>query len=414
MLVFGLLALAIWLGVRYGTTLGPVYFHVDDSGPGDDGVEDTPSLPERDTCPNTTVQCDGTMDCVLGTDESVCVRLGSNNRLEVKTALDGRFLPMCYSNWDKNYSDQTCAQLGFTSSYETKVLSGYTSKGLTMTARDPEGYIQGLSNVSSSCPDQQTVSLQCIECGRQKSTSRIIGGQPSTIGEWPWQASMHFKGSHVCGGVLISEYFVLTAAHCMPSEDESSLIESNWKVFVGVVSLNSLSAPHNVRRIILNENYNVETNDLDIALLRLERPIVFTDTNQPACLPTYNQQWSHGTECFTSGFGTTDAGSNEVSTTLMDVSVDIISREECNSPSSYRGSVTQNMLCAGHVNGGRDSCQGDSGGPLVCETNGVWTLAGITSWGAGCGEINKPGVYTRVTSVLPWIYSKMMQEMKQS
>lgn len=410
--MFGLLALAIWLGVRYGTSLGPIYFHIDDNRPDDNVNEDSAPLPERDTCSNTTVQCDGIKDCVLGTDESICVRFGSNNRVEVRTALDGRFLPMCYSNWDQSYSDQTCAQLGFTSSYETKVLSGYTSKGLTMTKRDPSGYIQGLSNISSSCPDQQTVSLQCIECGRQKSTSRIIGGQPSRLGEWPWQASLHFKGSHVCGAVLISKFFLMSAAHCMPSDDETSLIASNWKVYLGVVSLTTLPLPHKVKRIILNENYNTETNDLDIALLRLETPIVFTDNNRPACLPTYNHYWSHGTECFTSGFGTTDSGSNDVSTTLMDVSVQIIDSEVCNSPRSYRGSVTRNMLCAGHLDGGRDSCQGDSGGPLVCQRDGVWTLAGITSWGAGCGERNKPGVYTKVTSVLPWVYSKMMQEMK--
>lgn len=410
LLVLGLLALAIWLGVQFGTRIGPIFNPTEDNAP-DDNNEPPAPIPEHDTCPNTTVQCDGIKDCVLGTDESICVRLGTNNRLEVRTAEDGRFLPMCYSNWDQSYSDQTCGQLGFKSSYETTVLSGYTSKGLTMTKRDPKAYIQRLTSASPSCPDHQTVSLQCIECGRQKSTSRIIGGQPSKLGEWPWQVSLFYKGSHVCGGVLISKYFVLSAAHCMPSDDELSLVASNWKVYAGVVSLNNLPAPLKVKRIILNENYDSRTNDQDIALLTLETPMEFNDNNRPACLPTYNQQWSHGTQCFTSGFGTTNADSSDVSATLMDVNVDIIDTEVCNSPSSYRGSVTKNMLCAGHLDGGRDSCQGDSGGPLVCEKNGVWTLAGITSWGAGCGEKNKPGVYTKVTSVLPWIYSKMMQEM---
>uniref|UniRef100_A0A3B4A3L7 trypsin n=1 Tax=Periophthalmus magnuspinnatus TaxID=409849 RepID=A0A3B4A3L7_9GOBI len=93
---------------------------------------------------------------------------------------------------------------------------------------------------------------------------------------------------------------------------------------------------------------------------------------------------------------------------LRDVRVMIIDTEVCNSPRGYGGSVTKNMLCAGHLKGGKDSCQGDSGGPLVCENNGIWTLAGITSWGSGCGEMNTPGVYTRVTSVLPWISSTMM------
>lgn len=408
--MLGLLALAIWLGVRYGTRLTSAYYSANEN-PGYVEYEDTPSLPEHDSCPNTTIQCDGVRDCLYGTDESICVRFGTDNSVEIRTAEDGRFLPLCYSNWNRRYADQTCAQLGFTSSYDSKPLSGQTSKGVTLTSHRNSTYIQGLSSVSSSCPGEQTVSLQCIECGQQASTSRIIGGKVSKSGEWPWQMTLHFKGSHVCGGVLISNNFVLTAAHCFPSTDGASLVASNWKVYGGVVSLVALPRPYQVKRIIINENYDSRTNDQDITLLKLATTVDFTDKVQPACLPTYNQQWSHGTECFTSGFGTTDESSSDVSNSLMDVSVNIIDTSVCNSRYSYSGSVTKNMLCAGNLDGGKDSCQGDSGGPLVCENNGIWTLAGITSWGSGCGEVNKPGVYTKVTSVLPWVYSKMMQEM---
>ncbi|XP_070826706.1 transmembrane protease serine 13a [Chaetodon trifascialis] len=404
LLVLGLLALAIWLGVRYGTGVSTVpIFHGDD----DETIQDRPAI-EVDTCPNSTVQCNGIRDCQLGTDETNCVRFGRDGSLQVKTSQDGRFLPVCYKGWDQSFADQTCAQLGFRQSYFTKALQSQGSIGLTVTSRSSLP-IQGLVKVSSSCPDQETVSLQCMDCGRQQSTSRIIGGSKAVVGQWPWQLSLHFRGSHVCGGVLISPDFVLTAAHCFPRSNSAPSAD-DWRVYSGVVSLERLPQPYLVKTILLNENYNSRTNDQDVALLKLTSPVVFDDKVQPACLPTNDQQFPQGTKCWTSGFGTTEEGSDIVSKDLMEVTVDIIGREVCNSPRVYGGSVTNNMLCAGHLDGGKDSCQGDSGGPLVCQGESRWYLVGITSWGAGCGKRNKPGVYTKVSSVLPWIYGKMQQE----
>nr|XP_046245101.1 transmembrane protease serine 13a isoform X2 [Scatophagus argus] len=405
LLLLILLALAIWLGVRYGTRLATVAILYDDD---DDHVDEIHSVTRYDTCPNNTVQCDAIRDCQLGTDETNCVRFGTDRSLQVKTSQDGRFLPVCYKGWDESYADQICRQLGFRGSYVTKAIQSQESIALTVTSRSIKP-IQGLVEVSSSCPDQEKVSLQCIDCGRQQSTSRIIGGSVAKEGQWPWQLSLHYKGSHVCGGVLISPDFVLTAAHCFPRSNPSSLSARNWKVYSGVVSLNRLPQPYLVEKIILNENYNTQTNDQDIAMLKLTSPVVFNDVVQPACLPTFNQRFPEGTKCWTSGFGTTVAGTGTVSSDLMEVTVDIIGKEVCNSPSVYQGAVTNNMICAGDLNGGKDSCQGDSGGPLVCQGENRWYLVGITSWGSGCGERNKPGVYSKVSSLLPWIYSSMQE-----
>ncbi|KAJ8256526.1 hypothetical protein COCON_G00186780 [Conger conger] len=415
-----LLGVAIWLGVHYSSRIllgygsgGLVDFDggaADEDGDGNGGGGNRPGPAMQDSCPNDTVLCDMTRDCEMGSDETVCVRFGREAGLMVKTAQDGRFLPVCSEGWSQEYADNTCAQMGFRKSYKTGSIDSQPLTALTVTARGSRP-IHGLVNVSSSCPGEKTVSLACVDCGNQQSTARIIGGMAAQGGDWPWQASLHYLGAHVCGGSLVAPDFVVTAAHCFPRSSPSGSDASIWKVYLGNFTQDNLPTPYYVESIILNENYDSKTNDQDIALLKLTEPVAFSSTIQPVCLPAFNQRFSIRDKCWTTGYGRTEERVEEGSRTLMEVKVDLIDTGVCNSSRVYDGNLSKNMLCAGNLEeGGRDSCQGDSGGPLVCEAEDRrWYLVGVTSWGSGCGQSMRPGVYSNVRSLLPWVYSRMQQ-----
>ncbi|KAH0622431.1 hypothetical protein JD844_024733 [Phrynosoma platyrhinos] len=244
------------------------------------------------------------------------------------------------------------------------------------------------------------------ECGKAKHKpllcfGRIVGGCVSNPHSWPWQISLRTSfNMHFCGGTLIDPQWVLTATHCL----ERSSRPSSYKVVAGLHTerASERSAQHrNVQRLFK------EPSGADIALLKLSSPLLITDEVIPACLPPANSMVAGGSECYVTGWGETKGTGGDGF--LKETGFPVIENKVCNRPEFLNGRVRNTELCAGNIDGGTDSCQGDSGGPLVCTEQGKYILQGVTSWGLGCAQPMKPGVYVRVSRFISWI-EKTMKE----
>ncbi|XP_071945875.1 trypsin-like [Antedon mediterranea] len=254
------------------------------------------------------------------------------------------------------------------------------------------------------------VAAAAADCGKQAispSNLKIVGGVEARPGSWPWQVNFRQKyaltsGSYqFCGGSLINDKWVVTAGHCIGTKKPKV---ENYEVVLGAHerdAIDSNQKSYGVSNVFLHENYNDRTLDNDIALLKLDSTVQFTKYISPVCLPDKDLQ-SYKAECVVTGWGDTET-SSEIKT-LQQVSVPIIDTATCNQLLWYGGDITDNMFCAGFADGGMDSCQGDSGGPFVClDSDGAYDLAGVVSWGYGCADARKPGVYTKVANYISWI-----------
>ncbi|XP_040296135.1 serine protease 27-like [Bufo bufo] len=246
-------------------------------------------------------------------------------------------------------------------------------------------------------------------CGSPVVTTRIVGGTDAVDGEWPWQVSVHYQGSHICGGSLISTQWVLSAAHCF----ENSVSAADYQVYLGFHRLWVKPPPQavisGVHTLIVSAEYNGTGSRGDIALLRLSAPISPSPYILPVCLPSASVTFPCGLECWVTGWGhTAFHGDRPSNGTLQKVRTPLIDHETCDTlyhiwSLDYSTIIQEDKICAGFVKGQKDSCQGDSGGPLVCKVDGVWYQAGIVSWGEGCAYPFRPGVYTLVPAYEQWI-----------
>ncbi|XP_017776652.1 PREDICTED: transmembrane protease serine 9-like [Nicrophorus vespilloides] len=238
------------------------------------------------------------------------------------------------------------------------------------------------------------------ECGHSNQENRIVGGRPTGVNKYPWIARLVYDGHFHCGASLLTQDYVLTAAHCV-----RKLKRSKIRVVLGdhdqTVTSDAPAKMRAVASIIRHRNFDGDSYNHDIALLKLRKPVEFAKNIRPICLPSLTKNFDPAGKTGTVvGWGRTSEGGT-LPGIVQEVQVPILSLSQCRAMKYRSSRITNYMLCAGRSS--QDSCQGDSGGPLVIPNGDKFEIVGIVSWGVGCGRPGYPGVYTRVSKYLNWL-----------
>ncbi|KAJ9573658.1 hypothetical protein L9F63_008999, partial [Diploptera punctata] len=255
------------------------------------------------------------------------------------------------------------------------------------------------------------------ECGVPRITiqKRIIGGNEAYFGEFPWQAHIRIAG-YQCGGVLVSRWYVATAAHCIHRARLKDIT-----VFLGEYDTQNTGhyiepLPEEILRVVHkiihpNFQYRITQPDrFDLALLRLSRPVNYRENILPICLPRHDSSF-WGQMGVVAGWGKTDTTYGKTGTNILQkATVPILSDADMRLfHLQWHDTQGINFLkpMDGEDDGYHESYEGDSGGPLIVKQDGRWTLAGITSAGFGCAVDHQPGIYHKVADTAGWIAAQI-------
>ncbi|XP_030643570.1 neurotrypsin [Chanos chanos] len=444
------------LGFRSGETAGPQRFGVSSGPILLDDVSCTGKEPALTHCTRREWfkhDCTHSEDVAIacnpqrtgpGVPTSVPIRLvgGENGREgRVEILVNGQWGTVCDDGWTDRDAEVVCRQLGYSGLAKARGMA-YFGEGTGPIHVDNikcAGNERALSDCikqpygTHNCRHSEDAGVICnygqrddvpgvkdplsSMCGLRPTHTRqkrIIGGENSLRGGWPWQAAIRIRGSQadgrlVCGATLITSCWVLTAAHCFKRYGNNTKM---YKVRVGdyhTLVPEEFEEEYAVEEIVLHGLYRSHSNDYDLALVRVSagkgQCVTLSRSVLPACLPFRRERAPKGTgNCYITGWGDTGRA---YSKTLQQASISMLSKRQCER--RYADQFTGRMLCAGAAFDDRrvDSCRGDSGGPLVCERPGSggdsWVVYGVTSWGHACRLQDSPGVYTKVSAFIPWI-----------
>ncbi|NXG33274.1 FA9 factor, partial [Dromaius novaehollandiae] len=234
----------------------------------------------------------------------------------------------------------------------------------------------------------------------EHGNSRITGGTFCHRGHCPWQVLIRSsRDIGFCGGSLISSRWVITAAHCLDLVRPHHITVGDFDKYQREMKEQKID----VERSWTHPHYDSNNYNSDIALLYLSSDVIFNEYAIPICLPSPNLATlltEEGKVGMVSGWGATHPRGAALRF-LMKVQLPIVSMDACQRSTDKL--VTDNMFCAGYEAETADACKGDSGSPFAVSYRNTWFLLGIVSWGEGCAEKGKYGVYTRVANYIPWI-----------
>jgi trypsin len=247
-----------------------------------------------------------------------------------------------------------------------------------------------VGTVLLACPWEGVIAQETIKpFGR-----RIVGGEPTDIKQHPWQVALTV-GTNLCGGSIIAQSWVLTAAHCVTPTSRPSEVKAK----ANATDYTQGGVWTAIERIVVHEKYEASTFEHDLALIKLKSPTA----GRVIPLASATLSVPSGQPLEVTGWGVTSEGGTAASATLRKAVVPYVDNGVCNIAAAYNGTIKPGMMCAGAREGGIDACQGDSGGPLVWRTSDGPILVGVVSSGQGCARKLKYGVYTRVSAYRDWI-----------